>query len=144
VGNTAVSPAYTHRVTQQIKTAGLTQAVPLHGPLPDETLANYLAASHLLVVPSSYEGFGIVYLEGMAFGLPAMAGTEGAAHEIITDGSNGFLVRDSAVLAQRLATLQQNRHQLAQMSLAAHRHFLTRPGWEENMSSIRPFLLHNG
>ena len=30
---------------------------------------NIIVASHVLAVPSSYEGFGIVYLEGMAFGL---------------------------------------------------------------------------
>ena len=52
-----------------------------------------LPQHHLLAVPSSYEGFGIVYLEGMHFGLPAIAGTDGAAKEIITHGQNGFLVR---------------------------------------------------
>ena len=46
-----------------------------------------------MVVPSSYEGYGIVYREGMAFGLPAIGTTSGGASEIITDGENGYLSR---------------------------------------------------
>ena len=54
--------------------------------------AESLARSHLLAVPSSYEGFGIVYLEGMAFGLPALASSAGGAQEIIRHGETGWLV----------------------------------------------------
>ena len=58
-------------------------------------------------MPSSYEGFGIVYLEGMAFGLPALATTAGGAAEIITSGQDGFLVLFPATdaLARHLGTL---------------------------------------
>lgn len=144
VGNTAVSPTYTRQIQQQIKTADLTPFVQLHGALPDEVVAYHLANSHLLVVPSSYEGFGIVYLEGMAFGLPALAGVGGAAHELITEGENGFLVADSAVLTHHLMTLHQNRALLAQMSLAARRTFLSHPTWENSLSRIRQFILTTG
>jgi glycosyltransferase involved in cell wall biosynthesis len=92
------------------------------------------------VVPSSYEGFGIVYLEGMAFGLPAIAGRGGAAHEIITDGVNGFLVEDAAALRQHLHTLHHNREQLTQMSEAAQSRFAAHPTWTASMTQIRDFL----
>ncbi|MFZ1400644.1 MAG: glycosyltransferase, partial [Candidatus Promineifilaceae bacterium] len=99
------------------------------------------AHSHLLVVPSSYEGFGIVYLEGMGFGLPAIAGRDGAAHEIITDGVDGFLVDDAATLRQHLHSLHHNRTQLSQMSHAAQTRFVAHPTWPQSMSQIRNFLL---
>ena len=79
-------------IRRQIEAAGLTARVSLLGTASDQDLAARCAASHVLAVPSSYEGFGIVYLEGMQFGLPAIAGTDGAAQEIITHGENGFLV----------------------------------------------------
>ncbi len=144
VGDTAVSPAYTRLIQQQIQTADLTPYVQLHGLQPDETVAHHLVNSHLLVVPSSYEGFGIVYLEGMAFGLPALAGVAGAAHELITDGENGFLVADSAVLAHHLFTLHQNRALLADMSMAARRFFSAHPTWDNSLSRIRQFIEGRG
>ena len=73
-------------------------------------------------MPSSYEGFGIVYLEGMQFGLPAIAGTAGAAKEIITHGHNGFLVPpgNPEALAHHIELLIRDRELLLKMSLAAH------------------------
>jgi len=61
-------------------------SVRLHGFLADDRLQEKLAQAHVLVLPSSYEGFGMVYLEGMAFGLPAIGTTAGAACEIIRRG----------------------------------------------------------
>lgn len=140
VGDTAVTPRYTQQIQKQITRHGLENNVTWHGPLDDEALATHMAQSHLLVVPSSYEGFGIVYLEGMAFGLPAIAGRGGAAHEIITDGVNGFLVEDAATLRHRLHTLHHNRAQLAQMSQAAQNRFAGHPTWADSMTKIRDFL----
>jgi glycosyltransferase involved in cell wall biosynthesis len=142
VGDTAVSPRYTQRIQQLIARHSLDKNVTLHGPLNDAELSSKMAQSHLLVVPSSYEGFGIVYLEGMGFGLPAIAGRSGAAHEIVTDGMNGFLVDvgDAAVLRQHLHTLHHNRFRLAQMSLAAQQRFQTFTSWQESMSKIHHFL----
>ena len=135
VGDTVVSPRYTHQIQQK-----LSQNVILHGPLSDAELAAKMAQSHLLVVPSSYEGFGIVYLEGMGFGLPAIAGRGGAAHEIITDGVDGFLADDAATLRRHLHTLHHNRAQLSQMSHAAQTRFALHPTWADSMSQIRDFL----
>ncbi|MBK8904265.1 MAG: glycosyltransferase family 4 protein [Anaerolineaceae bacterium] len=140
VGDTAVSLRYTQQIRQQITRQGLDSSVTLHGPLHGNELATQMAHSHLLVVPSSYEGFGIVYLEGMAFGLPAIAGRGGAAHEIISEGVNGFLVEGAAALRQHLHMLHHNRAQLAQMSHAAQTRFAAHPTWTESMTKTREFL----
>ncbi|MBK8431500.1 MAG: glycosyltransferase [Chloroflexi bacterium] len=42
------------------------------GALNHAELAERFSAAHLLIVPSSYEGFGIVYLEAMSFGFPPL------------------------------------------------------------------------
>ena len=94
VGETTTSPAYTRRLQHQIREAGLWQRITFRGALPDDKLAHHYRHHHLLVVPSQYEGFGIVYLEGMSFGLPAIGTTAGAAVEIIQDGVNGYLVHE--------------------------------------------------
>jgi glycosyltransferase involved in cell wall biosynthesis len=95
-----------------------------------------------LVVPSSYEGFGIVYLEGMGFGLPPIATTAGAAGEIITHGENGFLVPpgDAAALADCIRLLMQDRERLSAMSLAARQRYDRHPSWQASAAKIREFI----
>ncbi|MBE2201029.1 MAG: glycosyltransferase family 4 protein [Anaerolinea sp.] len=140
VGNTAVSHPYTRAIHRQIAQHNLAGNVTLHGALTNEQLAAQMQQSHLLAVPSSYEGFGIVYLEGMGFGLPAIAGVDGAAHELITSGVNGFLVANAADLAQQIRTLRHDRDRLAQMSLAAQQRYQAHPTWEATAVQVRRFL----
>jgi len=145
VGETAVDPAYTQRIQAHIKDANLSDRITLHGAISDTELAHYYRRSHLLAVPSQYEGFGIVYLEAMSFGLPAIGTTAGAAGEIIQDGESGFLIGEgeTAVLSQRIHHLHQNRGELTRLSLNARQSFLTWPTWDDSMAKIRTFLKNN-
>ncbi len=114
----------------------------LRGTLSDADLVKELSQSHLLAVPSSYEGLGIAYLEGMRFGLPAIATTAGAAHEIISHDRDGFLVppKDAAALARCLGILIKDRRQLLKMSLAAQESAAGHPTWEVCGARLHRFL----
>jgi glycosyltransferase involved in cell wall biosynthesis len=142
VGSLSVDPTYTQSINHQIADTGLGQQVTLSGAVSNTDLASRLTRSHLLVVPSTYEGFGIVYLEGMGFGLPAIASTAGAAPEIITHTQNGFLVSpdNPTTLAQHIGELNRDRKQLLKMSLAAQQRYTTHPTWPETTQRIRQFL----
>jgi glycosyltransferase involved in cell wall biosynthesis len=142
VGSLGVDEAYVRQIRRQIAGAGWGGQVEFTGVLKEEDLASRLAVSHLLAVPSSYEGFGIVYLEGMAFGLPALATTAGGAQEIITSGREGFLVpsADTRALAHHLKTLIDDRDLLLAMSLAARDRFTAHPTWEDAGAAVQRFL----
>ncbi|MGB6066547.1 MAG: glycosyltransferase family 4 protein [Desulfomonilaceae bacterium] len=142
VGSPEALPSYAKRVTAQIKKLGIDEQVLLLGPLTGQELQACYARSHLLAVPSSYEGFGIVYLEAMGFGLPALASTAGAAHEIITHGRNGFLVQpgDAEAIASHIEELINDRKKLSQMGLAALERYSSHPTWAEAAATIRRFL----
>jgi glycosyltransferase involved in cell wall biosynthesis len=141
-GSLTMDAAYVAAIRRQIQEAGLAPRVSLLGALSARELAARCAASHLLTVPSSYEGFGIVYLEGMQFGLPAIAGTAGAAKEIITHGHNGFLVPpgNPEALARHLELLIRDRELLLEMSLAAHDRATAHPTWNDSAALVRAFL----
>jgi glycosyltransferase involved in cell wall biosynthesis len=121
---------------------GLSDQVIFLGALDDKALGSRLRSSQVLALPSSYEGFGIAYLEGMGFGLPAIATTGGAAGEIITDGIDGFLIKPGDILALRdcIRELAQDRQRLLKLSLAARKRYEVHPGWEDTGRSIRRFL----
>jgi glycosyltransferase involved in cell wall biosynthesis len=94
-------------------------------------------------VPSSYEGFGIVYLEAMEFGLPSIAGNVGAAHEIVTHEIDGFLVPpgNAAAIVSHVQTLIEDRERLENMSMAALDRYNRHVTWPETADKVRNFLL---
>jgi phosphatidyl-myo-inositol dimannoside synthase len=80
---------------------GLANSVVFTGKVSDAELAAFYRASEVFVLPGRTivdsgepkgEGFGIVYLEAMAFGLPVIGPDYGAPTEIIRNGLHGFLV----------------------------------------------------
>lgn len=141
-GSEDVDGSYVREVKGSVKRAGMEGRITFLGRIPDTDLAGLLAASHLLVVPSSYEGFGIVYLEAMAFGLPVIASRAGGAKELVRQGINGFLITpgDVAALSQHVRDLADDRQRLRTMSLAALRHFSSRPTWADAGETIYRFL----
>jgi phosphatidylinositol alpha-1,6-mannosyltransferase len=70
-------------------------------------LAACYSACEIFALPSSGEGFGLVYLEAMACGKPVIGGAHGGAPEIIEDGVTGYLVPhgDPIQLATSIETL---------------------------------------
>ena len=139
----AADAAYAWRMAALATRPPLAGRVAWHGALSDAALAVEMAAAQVMVVPSDYEGFGIVYLEGMAFGLPAIATTSGAAAELISDGVDGYLIPlgDAAALAERITTLAGDRARLDRMSAAARLRFARQPTWDESCAAIRGYLL---
>jgi phosphatidyl-myo-inositol dimannoside synthase len=73
----------------------------LPGLTQDELFACYSACS-LFALPSSGEGFGLVFLEAMAHGKPVIGGAHGGIPDVIEDGVTGWLVPHGDV--ERLAS----------------------------------------
>jgi phosphatidylinositol alpha-1,6-mannosyltransferase len=76
-----------------------------------EELAACYARAEIFALPSTGEGFGIVFLEAMAFGLPVVGAAAGGVTDIVKDGVNGLLVpgNDAAALIQSLGQLLGDR-----------------------------------
>jgi glycosyltransferase involved in cell wall biosynthesis len=142
IGDLSMDKSYVKTIRDQIRENNLSGNVSILGPLNHSELANKLKENHVLAVPSFYEGYGMAYLEGMAFGLPAIATTAGAAKEIITHGLDGFLIPpgDSMALSQYLRELNQNRDRLISMSFNARRRFESHPTWQNTGETILNFL----
>ncbi len=152
IGSLTVDSKYARQMQEFVMVHGLhlhlaqvqvSSIVHFHGILDGDALIEKLQQAHVLVIPSFYEGFGISFLEGMAFGLPVIGTTAGAIPQLIKDGENGFLIQpgDSKMLARRLTQLASDRELLTRMSLNARKRFDQFPTWERSAKTIRDFLL---
>lgn len=77
----------------------------------------------LLVLPSRFEGMPNVVLEAMACARPVLSTTIGGCAEVVTDGSDGWLVRvdDPGALAEAIVRIGAQRARLAEHGLRARR-----------------------
>lgn len=143
VGREDCDPGYVASLRKQAREAGLADRVRFKGPLPDQLLAERFEDAQLLAMPSSYEGFGIAYLEAMGFGLPVIAAASGATDEIVRHESTGFLVPpdDAWSLARRIESLLEDRDLLRRMSAAAYEAFGDHPGWSASIAKVERFLV---
>jgi phosphatidyl-myo-inositol dimannoside synthase len=77
--------------------------------LPRPQLARCYSRADIFALPSTGEGFGLVFLEAMAFAKPVVGVASGGTLDLIRDGKNGLLVpphsQDPQALAQALDRL---------------------------------------
>jgi glycosyltransferase involved in cell wall biosynthesis len=75
-------------------------------------LAQTFAASHLLIIPSINETFGMVTIEGMRAGLPLLGSNTGGTRALIEDNKCGltFDPEDAQSLADQWSVLIDNHH----------------------------------
>lgn len=141
VGDTSVDPDHVASLRTLASRHGATDNVRFTGRVGDDRLRRELRSAHVLAVPSRYEPFGIVYLEGMAFGLPAVASANGGASDFVGD-HNGALVspNDPEAVAAAIAPLARDRGRLERLSRGARETFRDHPTWEETCARVRTLL----
>lgn len=118
-GADAPPPAFWERASE----LGLKERVRfIHRPEREALVALYQAAS-LFALPSDEEGLGVVVLEAMACGVPAVCTRSGGPDGIICDGVDGRLVAldDAAGMADAMTDILQRPSVNAEMGMAARK-----------------------
>jgi glycosyltransferase involved in cell wall biosynthesis len=87
-----------------------------------EEVIALIKSAKVYAMPSTREGFGIIYLEAMACGVPVIgvySKDSECVSELITDGMNGFLLKelDERVLADRILLLLKDEKMRYEMGL---------------------------
>ncbi len=95
---------------------GVSALVIFAGVVMEEELVEHYQLGDVFVMPNrrmpdgDTEGFGLVFLEANACGLPAIAGNDGGSTEAIQDGVNGLVVdgRSVPAIAQAMLSLRED------------------------------------
>jgi starch synthase len=109
------------------------QGVEFIGAVPQEKVPELMSASHVTVLPSIEDGFGLVLGQAMACGCPVISSTNTGGEEMIEDGQEGFIVpiRDPKAIAARLERLAQDDDLRQRMGEAAIRKVRGMGGWDD-------------
>jgi len=91
----------THRALAE--DLGVKRYVNIPGYVSDEELDGFYRSASVFAMPSQCEGFGLVFVEAMARGIPCICSNEDAAQEVVLNGETGYCISygdvDSLVVA---------------------------------------------
>jgi glycosyltransferase involved in cell wall biosynthesis len=149
VGSDRADRDYAARLRAEVAAAGLGERITVPGTLHGQTLDQEWDAADLLVLPSQTETYGLVIVEALARGIPAVV-TEGTgAIEALQQGATTLSaatpgtavpVSDAATLAmvlRRWLTEPTLRHAWRQAALARRD---TLPGWQQTAEAVLAYL----
>ncbi|MGE5452629.1 MAG: glycosyltransferase family 4 protein [Acidobacteriota bacterium] len=117
-----------------MKARGLwSDRVRVWGHMPQADLKHIMSGSHVMVLPSVQEGFGMVMAQAMACACPVVASRNTGAPDLYDDGQEGYVVpeRDADALAQRLQTLADHPLLRDEMSRRARLRVQRMGGWRD-------------
>jgi phosphatidylinositol alpha-1,6-mannosyltransferase len=128
--------SYLAQVKRQIAELGLESAVHLVGQIPEPALLGWYQHADVFALPSlaiggRFEGFGLVFLEASASGLPVIGTTGSGAEEAVVHGQTGLLVPqdDAPALADAITRLLADAPLRQKMGAAGRDYARTQDWW---------------
>jgi len=100
--------------------AGVQGRVHLLGPLVDEDKYRVLATSDVFVSTSQHEGFGLVFLEAMAMGLPIVCYDHGGQTDFLSTRETGHVVALNDLDAFTRALVELSRDATERAAIGVH------------------------
>jgi glycosyltransferase involved in cell wall biosynthesis len=141
VGSLDRSAAALATLEDVIARTKLEDRIRLVGPANQQQLDAHYDAADIFVMPSLYEGYGMVLAEAMARGLPIVCTTGGAAASTVPDAA-GIKVRpgDIEAFGAAMGRLMRDPHLRRQMADASWTAGQALPPWEATAQQIAEVL----
>lgn len=119
---------------ERMKHIGLwSEKIKLLGHIPQDRLATTMSKSHVMVLPSIEDGFGLVIAQAMACGCPVIATHNTGARDLYEHGRHGFVIppADTESLTATLQKLADDRDLAAELRSKALKHVSDTASWEK-------------
>lgn len=131
-------PPYYRKLVRQANASGVGERIVFHGAVTPERVERFYLEADIFVLPSLYEGFGIVLAEAMQSGLPIIATRTGAADEILLDGENALIVpvASSQALAEAIRRLAGDRSTRERFGRRSRELASSLPTWKQTSEIV--------
>ncbi len=105
-----IDEVYFKMLKEKVEQFGLQNKVTFCGRVSEEQLSEYYNNSYCFVFPSLLEGYGMVLIEAMSYGLPVVAFDNSAMPYTVKNGKNGLLAenKNTEALAKSIAEILEN------------------------------------
>lgn len=135
VGGTGFDPDWSEALQQQVNRRQLQDRIELVGAV--DNLAAEFQNADLFVLPSRYEGYGMVFAEALAAGLPVIGARAGAVPDVVPE-SAGLLVPpdDTAALTEALLSLLTQDDLRRQLQAGARTAAANLPNWADTARRV--------
>ncbi len=141
IGETDADPSYTAEVHTLIRHAPA-GSIKVRGMVSDAELQAAYERANQFVLPSRFEGYGMVYAEALAYGLPVIATTIAPVQAIVGSEAGIFVPPDDPpALAATIEQLITNRMLWQRLADGALRRAAVLPRWDDTVRQFWQVLV---
>ena len=135
IGSSKFEKNWASSLKQQVDNLNLTQRITFVESV--ENIRREYQQADVFVLPSLYEGYGMVFAEALAAGLPVIGAKAGAVPDVVPQNA-GILVPpgDSDSLAAALKEILTNKQLRKKLQFGAQRVSANLPSWKESAQTI--------
>jgi len=147
IGSQAIVKFY-KQLKDQVRKLGIEKNVVFLQDVPDRDLIKLYAESSVFVLTSvnigqHFEGYGLVFLEAAAAGLPSVGTKNCGIEEAVMDNQTGLLVaqNDASATTHAIGKLLSDRNLAKEFSLNA-RGYASQMTWDHTVSGYMKYYKH--
>ncbi|MFQ8702551.1 MAG: glycosyltransferase [Eisenbergiella sp.] len=115
---------YYDKITGYVKEHGMENQVSFYTNLNKKRVMEEYANADLYVIPSTGEPASITVIEGMAFSIPVISGSDNGSANYIENGKTGYVFEDcdQRDLEEKIELIIQDKNNMMEMGKAAYEH----------------------
>ena len=115
---------YYDKITGYVKEHGMENQVSFYTNLNKKRVMEEYANADLYVIPSTGEPASITVIEGMAFSIPVISGSDNGSANYIENGKTGYVFEDCEQrdLEEKIELIIQDKDHMMEMGKAAYEH----------------------